>query len=120
MRKLIIQNSVRERFKNGRVRWENDQIRPNLLDRPEVYRMAAEDGVFSKLRKRPPTEMGEVANPQCDLLRQSYRLPRAQPAGPLSAVADRSFLLLELEEDGLVGTDQRSAGEENADEGWTK
>lgn len=44
----------------------------------------------------------------------------AQPAGQLSAVADRSFLLLELEEDGLVGTDQRSAGEENAEEGWTK
>ena len=64
--------------------------------------------------------MGEMANPQCDLLRQSYRLPMAQPADQLSAVADCSLLLLELEEDGLVGTDQRNTGEEDAEEGWKK
>ncbi|MEW6086006.1 MAG: hypothetical protein AB1607_15545, partial [Chloroflexota bacterium] len=40
--------SLRECFKSGRVRLENDQIQPNLPDRPEVYRMATDCGVFSK------------------------------------------------------------------------
>jgi len=49
--------NLRERFKNGRIRLENDQIQPNLPDRSEVYRMAADYGIFSKQQKRPPAEM---------------------------------------------------------------
>jgi len=39
--------SVRECFLSGRVRLENDQIQPNLPDRPQVYRMAINFGLFS-------------------------------------------------------------------------
>ena len=33
---------LRECFLSGRIRLENDQIQPNLPDRPQVYRMAVD------------------------------------------------------------------------------
>jgi transcriptional regulator with XRE-family HTH domain len=39
--------ALRECFLKGRVRWENDQIHPNLPDRSEVYRMVADHGLLS-------------------------------------------------------------------------
>ena len=46
---------LRERFLSGRVRLENDQIQPNLPDRPQVYRMAIDFGLFSNPPDRTPT-----------------------------------------------------------------
>jgi len=34
--------TFRECFLSGRIRLENDQIQPNLPDRPQVYRMAVD------------------------------------------------------------------------------
>jgi hypothetical protein len=35
-----LEKRLRERFLSSRVSLENDQIQPNLPDRPQVYRMA--------------------------------------------------------------------------------
>ena len=49
--KIIVEikgvSRLRECFLNGRVRWENDQIHPNLPDRSKVYRMVTAHGLFS-------------------------------------------------------------------------
>jgi len=73
--------NLRERFKNGRIRLENDQIQPNLPDRSEVYRMAADYGILSELQAGSTTQMENVANPECDRLCESHRLPMAHVAG---------------------------------------
>lgn len=77
----FIDEQLRERFKSGRVRLRNDQIHSNLPDRPEVYRMATDFGIFSKLRNGPPAEMGKMADYQCDFVRQSHGMPMAYVAG---------------------------------------
>jgi len=41
--------NLRDCFISGRVRWENGQIRPNLPDRLEVYRMFVDYGISSAL-----------------------------------------------------------------------
>lgn len=46
---------LRECFLSGRVRLENDQIHPNLPDRPQVYRMAADRGLLSEQAHGTPT-----------------------------------------------------------------
>jgi hypothetical protein len=73
-------SGLRERFKSGRVRLENDQIQPNLLDRSQVYRMATDFGVLSNFPNGPSTQMGKMAGDQCDSVRQSYRMPVADVA----------------------------------------
>jgi len=42
LRLLGIRQTLRECFLSGRIRLENDQIQPNLPDRPQVYRMAVD------------------------------------------------------------------------------
>src|SRR6266540_7394476 len=86
---------LRERFKSGRVRLENDQIQPNLLDRSQVYRMATDFGVLSNFPNGSSTQMGKMAGDQCDSVRQSHRMPMADVARQFSSVANGVFLLLE-------------------------
>lgn len=98
--------SLRECFKSGRVRLENDQIQPNLLDRSQVYRIATDFGVLSNLPTGSSTQMGKMAGDQCDSVRQSYRLPMADVARQFSSMANGVFLLLELATRRCVAADQ--------------
>src|SRR6266498_2455669 len=97
---------LRERFKSGRVRLENDQIQPNLLDRSQVYRMATDFGVLSNFPNGSSTQMGKMAGDQCDSVRQSHRMPMADVARQFSSVANGVFLLLELATRWCVAADQ--------------
>lgn len=93
---FVPKHSLRECFKSGRVRLENDQIQPNLLDRSQVYRMATDFGVLSNFRNRSSSQMGKMAGDQCDSVRQSYRMSVADVARQFSSVANGVFLLLAL------------------------
>src|SRR3989304_4614305 len=90
----------RECFLSGRVRLENDQIQPNLPDRPQVYRMADNFGLFSSQPHGTPTQVGNVADYQCNPVRGSYWMSVAYDAQRPAAVADRVWLLSTGEETG--------------------
>jgi hypothetical protein len=109
---------LRECFLSGQVRLENDQIQPNLPDRSQVYRMATDCRVFSKTPSGTPTEVGAVANPQCDLVCSPYWLPMAHAAHQSAAVANCIWLLSAVEEKWLMGTYQCSLGQESASQAW--
>jgi len=79
--------------------------------------MAADYGFFPSVERGRLPKLGEVANPECDLLCQPHRLPVAQSADQFSATANRTLLLLELEEGRLVGTNKSKAGAESVEEG---
>jgi hypothetical protein len=97
---------MRECFKSGRVRLENDQIRPNLLDRSQVCRMATDFGVLSKLSNGSTAQMGTAANNERDFVCQPYRMPVADVADQFSSVANGALLLLALAAGRPVAADQ--------------
>ena len=94
----------RECFLSSRVSLENDQIRANLPDRSQVYRMAADCGLFPRTPSGTPAEMGSLANYQRYFLCRSYRLPMAHVAKRFSSLADRLRLFSTLEATRLMGT----------------
>jgi hypothetical protein len=104
--KNAFNDNLRECFLSGRVRWENDQTHPNLPDRPQVYRMAADGGLFSSPSSGTSAEMGNVANPKCDPVCRPNGLPVANAADQSAALANRLRLLSALEEERLVGAHQ--------------
>jgi len=66
---------------------------------------------FFPTYKRADRANGNVANPECDLLCEPYRWPMADAAGGFSALANGVWLLLALETEWTVGSDQCSLGE---------
>ena len=76
--------------------------------------MATDYGILSDLQAGPTAQMGNVANPECDLLCEPYRWPMADAAGGFSALANGVWLLLALETEWSVGSDQCSLGETSA------
>src|SRR3972149_2109210 len=107
---------LRECFLSGRVRLENDKIQPNLPDRPQVYRMAINFGLFSRQPHGTPTQVGNVANYQCHPVCSPHGLPVADDAQGPAAVANGVWLLSALEETRSLGAHQCSAGENRASE----
>src|SRR3989304_10191372 len=97
---------LRECFLSGRVRLENDQIQPNLPDRPQVYRMAVNCGLFSSQSHGTSPQVGNVADPQCHPVCSAHRLSVANDAQRPAAVADRVWLLSTMETRRSVGTKQ--------------
>jgi len=97
---------LRERFKSGRVRLENDQIQPNLLDRSQVYRMATDFGVLSNFPNGSSTQMGKVAGDQCNSVRQLNWMSMAYVTRQFSSVANSVFLLLEMAAGRSLAADQ--------------
>ena len=102
----VSRSVLRKCFLKGRVRWENDQIHPNLPDRSEVYRMVTTHGLLSDKSFRTTAQVGDVANPECHFVRGAYWLPMANVADQSATLADRVWLLLALETSGIVGTHQ--------------
>ncbi len=103
---MAVNSALRERFKSGRVRLENDQIQPNLPDRSQVYRMAADFGILSKSQNGLTAEMGKVADYQCDSVRQPHRGSMADVAHQFSSVANGALLLLALATGWAVAANQ--------------
>jgi WD40 repeat protein len=110
---------LRKCFLNGQVSLENDQIRPNLPDRCEVYRMAADSGILSNLHAGPSPQMGSVANSQRYPVRDAHRVPMAHVADQLSALANGIWLFLALEPRRAVGASEWGLGETGAQESGT-
>jgi len=97
---------LRDMTKSGRVRLENDQIQPNLLDRSQVYRMATDFGVLSNFPNGSSTQMGKVAGDQCNSVRQSNWMSMAYVTRQFSSVANSVFLLLEMAAGRSLAADQ--------------
>ena len=76
--------------------------------------MAADFGILSEQRFWSPAEMGKMANYRRDLVCEPHRLPMADVAGEFSALAHRVLLLLALEGQWSVGTDEWGPGEAGA------
>ena len=115
-RKNINTKATKEHYGNlrecliSRVRLGNDQIRPNLPDRLDVYRMVADFRILSAQQNGTPAQMGTLANHQCDLICEPNRLPIAYVAHGSSAVAGGVWILLALELIRVVGTAQCNSG----------
>ena len=91
-----LQYFLRDCMKSGRVRLENDQIQPNLPDRFEVYRMARDYGILSNAPNGTSTQVGVLANHQCDPVSEPNRMPMADVTERPSAVGNSVQLLLAL------------------------
>src|SRR5713101_1804769 len=83
--------------------------------------MATTDGLLSN---RPfagaSPQMGDVADPQCDSLRDPHGLSVAHAAPGFPTLADRVRLLLALDAERAVGTDQYRARQDCPATGWTQ
>jgi len=97
---------LRKCLRSGRIRLENDQIQPNLPDRLEVYRMDVDCGILSAEPNGTPSQMGNLANHQCDPICEPHRVSVAHDAHEPAALAKRVWIFLALDTFWTLGTYQ--------------
>src|SRR5262245_3075648 len=70
----------------------------------------ADELLSPRISPRPPTQMGTVADSQCDSLCNAHRVSVAHVAVQLSAVGNGVRVFLALDTEWVVGATQHGAG----------